>query len=61
MVINCTTEMERKSHKIYAVVAAAEKYLGVRDFTAEDLHGVFNDSVSSSQDCWPGVGSDRAK
>jgi hypothetical protein len=29
MVINCTASMERKSQKIYAVVAAAEKYKGM--------------------------------
>jgi signal transduction histidine kinase len=30
MVINCTSEMERKSQKHYFVVAVAEKYLGVQ-------------------------------
>jgi hypothetical protein len=30
MVINCTAEMDQKSQKIEIVVAAAERYLGVR-------------------------------
>ena len=33
MVINCTAGMERKSWKIEILVAAAERYLGVRDLT----------------------------
>ena len=41
--------MKRKSLKIDVVVAAAEKYLGVRGFTAEELQGVLNDSVPLSQ------------
>ena len=49
MVVNCTAEMECKSQRIDVVVAAAEKYLGVQDFTAEELQGVFNNSVLSSQ------------
>jgi hypothetical protein len=39
MVVNCTTEMEHKSQKIEVVVAAVEKYLGLRGFIAEDLQG----------------------
>ena len=35
MVINCTAGMERRSQKIEVVVAAAERYLGVRDLTSE--------------------------
>jgi hypothetical protein len=31
------------------VVAAVEKYLGVRDFSAKDLDGVLREGVSSSQ------------
>ena len=47
MVINCTTEMECKSQKIYVVVAAAEKYLGVQNVTAKELqHGVLNNALS---------------
>lgn len=34
MVVNCTAAIERKSQRIDVVVAAAEKYLGLRDFTA---------------------------
>ena len=49
MVINCTAEIEHKSQKKYVVVAAAEKYLGVRDFTSEELQHVLSGSVQSSQ------------
>lgn len=49
MVINCTALMERKSQKIYVVVAAAEKYFGVRDFSAEELQEVLREGVPSSQ------------
>jgi hypothetical protein len=41
--------MERKSIKKYVVVAAAEKYFVVQDFTAEELRGILNNSVPSSQ------------
>jgi hypothetical protein len=37
LVVNCTAETEYKSQRIDVVVAAAEKYLGVRDFTALNL------------------------
>jgi hypothetical protein len=43
MVINCTAEMERRSQKIDVV--AAEKYLGVRDLTSEELQGVLGGIV----------------
>jgi hypothetical protein len=49
MVINCTAEMEHKPQKIYVVVAAAEKYIGVQDFPTELLQGVLNGLVLSSQ------------
>jgi hypothetical protein len=32
--------MERKSQKIDVVVAAAEKYLRIRDLTSEEVQGV---------------------
>ena len=38
MVINCTAQMERKSQKI-ELVAAADMFLGIRDFSAEELQG----------------------
>ena len=41
MVIHCTAGMECKLQKIEVVVAAAERYLGVRDLTSEELQGVF--------------------
>ena len=37
--------MERKSQKIEVLVAAAEKYLGVQDFTSEELQGVLSGGV----------------
>ena len=49
MVVNCTAGMESKSQRIDVVVAAADKYLGVLNFPAEELQDVLNDSVPSSQ------------
>jgi hypothetical protein len=49
MVINCITEMECKTQKIDVVVAAAEKYLGLRDLTSKELQGLLGGSVPSSQ------------
>jgi hypothetical protein len=46
MVINCTAGMERKSQTIEFVVAAAERYLGVRDLPSEELQGVLSGNVS---------------
>ena len=43
------------------VVAATEKYLGVRDLTSEKLQGVLSGSVPVFSGRWPGVGSDRVK
>jgi hypothetical protein len=52
MVINCTALMEWKSQKIDVVVAAAQNYFGVRDFSADDLQEVLREGVPSSQaDC----------
>ena len=48
MVVNCTAEMEHKSQKI-VVVAAAEKYLGLRGFIAEQLQRVLSGNVLSYQ------------
>ena len=48
MVINCTTELKRKSQKI-DVVAAAEMYLTVRNVTSEEFQGVLRGGVPSSQ------------
>ena len=47
MVINCTAQMERRSQKIDLV--AAETFLGVRDFSAEDLQGVLREEIPSSR------------
>ena len=41
--------MERKSQKIEVVVAAAERYLGVRDLTSDELQGVLSGGVPSFQ------------
>ena len=49
MVVNCTAGIEQKSQRIDVVMATAGKDLGVREFTAEELKGVLNDSVPSSQ------------
>lgn len=42
MVINGTAKVERKSWKIDIVVDAAECFLGLKDFLAEELHGVLS-------------------
>jgi predicted methyltransferase MtxX (methanogen marker protein 4) len=49
MVINCTAEMEPKSKNVDVVVAAAEKYLIIRDLTSEEFQGVLSGCVPSSQ------------
>ena len=49
MAISCTAEMEHKSQKINVVVAAAEKYLGVRDMNSKELQGVLSGRFPSSQ------------
>ena len=49
MVINCTAVMESKLQKIKVGVAAADKYLGMRDLTSEDLQGVLSGGVPSFQ------------
>ena len=49
MVINCTAGMERKSQIIEVVVVAAERCLGVRDLTSEELQGVLSGDVPSFQ------------
>jgi hypothetical protein len=49
MVINFTAGTERKSQKMEVVVAAAERYLGVRDLTSEELQGVLSGGVPSFQ------------
>jgi hypothetical protein len=45
IVINCTAEMERKSQKIDVVMAAAEKYLSIRDLTSEEIQGLLSGGV----------------
>ena len=57
MVINCTAEMEHKSQKMYVVVAAAEKYLGIQDFTSEKLQSMLSSGVPSRRH---GAGADSA-
>ena len=49
MVMNCTVQMERKSQNIAMVVAEAEKFWGVIDFSAEELQGVLREEVPASQ------------
>ncbi|XP_071219300.1 F-box only protein 15-like [Salvelinus alpinus] len=50
MVINCTAGMEQKLQKIEFVAAAAERFLGVRDLTSEELQDVLSGDVPSFQD-----------
>jgi hypothetical protein len=41
--------MEHKLQKIEVLVAAAERYWGVRDLTSEELQGVLSGGVPSFQ------------
>jgi hypothetical protein len=50
MVIDCTAGMEQKLQKIKVVVAVAQRYLGVRDLTSEELQDVLSGDVPSFQD-----------
>ena len=61
MVINCTAGIECKSQKIEVVVAAAEKYLGVRDLTSGCVTGCVEWWCPLLSGCWPEVGLDRFK
>ena len=47
MVINGTAMVERKSRKIDIIVDAAERFLGLKHFSAED--GVLSQAVPPSQ------------
>lgn len=49
IVINCMPQMERKSQKIDLEVVAVEMFLGVRDFSTEELEGDLREGVPSSQ------------
>ena len=40
MVINYTAQVSKKSQKLEIIVAAAVKFLGLKEFTAGDLQGV---------------------
>lgn len=51
--VNFTVGMDHRSQRIDVVVAAAEMYLGLRDFTEEEFQGVLNDSVLSFQAAGP--------
>ncbi|KAK6328805.1 hypothetical protein J4Q44_G00007830 [Coregonus suidteri] len=48
-VINCTAQFSKKSKKLDIIVAAAEKFLGLKDFTSEDLQGVLSPEDPPSQ------------
>lgn len=41
--------MEKKSRKIDIIVSAAELFLGLKDLTSEELHGVLSRAVPPSQ------------
>jgi hypothetical protein len=55
MVINCTAGIECKLQKIEVVVAAVERYLGVRDLKSEELQGVLMWWCPILPGCWPEV------
>jgi hypothetical protein len=49
MVINGTAKVERRSRKIDIMVNAAERLQGLKDFSAEELHGILSQAVPPSQ------------
>jgi hypothetical protein len=40
MVINATAKVEGRSRTIEIIVEAAERFLGLKDFLAKELHGI---------------------
>ena len=49
-VINCTAGVAKNSRKINISLSAAERFLGMKDETGEELHGILNGAeVPSSQ------------
>ena len=49
MVINGSAKVERRSRKIETIVDAAERFLGLKDFSAKELCGILAQSVPPSQ------------
>ena len=49
MVINCTAQAENNFKKIGIIVNAAERFLGLLDFTAEAMQKILSVNVPSSQ------------
>ena len=49
IVINGTAKVERRSRKIEIIVETAERFLGLKDFSAKELHGILSQAVPPSQ------------
>jgi hypothetical protein len=47
-VVNGTAKVERKSRKITIIVDVAEQFLGLEDFSAEEMHGVLARAIPPS-------------
>ena len=48
-VINCTAQVSKKSKKLDIIVAVAEKFLGLKNFTSKDLQVVLAPEDPPSQ------------
>lgn len=48
-VINCPAQMNKKSKELAIIVSAAERLLGLQDFTAETLQGILSKDALPSQ------------
>ena len=49
MVINGTAKVERRSRKIEIIVDAGERFLGLKDFSVKELHGILAQDFPHSQ------------
>ena len=49
IVINGTAKVERRSRKIEIIVDVADWFLGLKDFSAKELHGILTQAVPTSQ------------
>ena len=45
MVINGPAKVERRSRKIEIIVEELERFLGLKDFSAKELHGILSQAV----------------
>ena len=57
MVINGTAKVGRRSRKMDIIVDAAEWFLGLKDLSADELHGVLSQAVPLSQALEPEKGA----